>query len=431
MSILTENHILDALKKVIDPSANKDIVSLGIVKNININDGKITLDLASASPAREIYQRKSEEALIALEGVKTVKVNLEVAGQVKHQAVIPSLAKVKHIIAVSSCKGGVGKSTVCSLLAYNLSLKGKKVGLVDTDIHGPSIPSLFNIHNPKITTNERNQLYPIVKDNLKIMSFGFLLGDGPAVMRGPIVTRYVQEVLINTEWGELDYLFIDLPPGTGDVQLTITQILRLDGAIIVTTPQTLSLVDVARGIIMFEKVNVPILGIVENMAYFVCDGCDKKHRIFGHHSHDYFESRFGISTIGELPITSALTKDIERFNDDTEISEIIDKIITSIEKMKVKKKNVPDIQYNGENIKLIQEDSKELIVSHKKLRLNCPCAVCVDEMSGKRMIDEGSIRQDIAPKSIIPLGNYAIAVTWNDGHSSGIYPYSLLINLSK
>ncbi|MEI7999605.1 MAG: Mrp/NBP35 family ATP-binding protein, partial [Candidatus Omnitrophota bacterium] len=187
------------------------------------------------------------------------------------------LSKVKNIIAVSSCKGGVGKSTVAAGVAKALLRQGMKVGLLDADLHGPSIPTLFNLPSVDIRLNEFKMAVPAEVEGLKLMSFGFLLGDAPAVMRGPIVANYIQQLLFQTDWGELDYLIIDMPPGTGDIQLTITQSIRLTGAVIVTTRQTLSLVDVARGILMFEKVKVPILGIVENMAFFICDACEKKH----------------------------------------------------------------------------------------------------------------------------------------------------------
>ena len=170
---------------------------------------------------------------------------------------------------------------MAATLALEFAKRGYRVGLLDADIYGPSIPSLFNLLNVKLATTKEAHLIPVIKDKLKIMSFGFLLGDSPSVLRGPIVSNYIQQLLHRVAWQELDYLFIDMPPGTGDVQLTITQSIALHGAIIITTPHMLSLVDVSRGILMFEKVNVPILGVIENMSYFYCRDNGKKYHLFG------------------------------------------------------------------------------------------------------------------------------------------------------
>ena len=337
---------------------------------------------------------------------------------------------IKHIIAISSCKGGVGKSTIAAHLACALAQQGKGVGLLDCDIHGPSIPSLFNLQNTRINVDEFKQFIPVEKHNLKIMSFGFLLGDAPAVMRGPIITRYVQQLLINTAWGKLDYLFIDMPPGTGDVQLTITQTVRLTGAVIVTTPQTLSLIDVARGILMFEKVSVPILGIIENMSYFLCDECDKKHHIFGK-SEGKLKERFGIETLAELPLLPQMILPIDQPLENTYIHSAAQKIVQSIDKQSTEKNALPKIEFNEKEIIFNWNDGIIQKINNRELRLNCRCALCVNEITGASLLDEKRIRSDIAPKEITPLGNYAVGISWNDGHSSGIYPYELIKKMEK
>src|SRR5665213_1019580 len=224
-----------------------------------------------------------------------------------------SLSKVKHVIAISSCKGGVGKSTVACALALELARRGFKTGLLDADIYGPSLPSLFQLRDAKVKSNEFKLLTPIEHNGLKLMSFGFLLGDAPAVMRGPIVTRYIQQLLLQTDWGELDYLIIDMPPGTGDIQLTITQSIKLTGAVIITTHHSLSLVDTARGILMFEKVKVPILGVIENMAYFLAPDTGKKYYIFGEQKAGALSTRFGVKTLAEVPITEQLSGDMRAY----------------------------------------------------------------------------------------------------------------------
>ena len=330
------------------------------------------------------------------------------------------LSKVKNIIAVSSCKGGVGKSTIAAGLARALSQKGLKVGLLDADIHGPSIPTLFNLPSVDVRINEFKMAVPVEVEGLKLMSFGFLLGDAPAVMRGPMLANYIQQLLFKTDWAELDYLIIDMPPGTGDVQLTITQSIRLTGAVIVTTRQTLSLVDVARGILMFEKVKVSILGIIENMASFVCDSCHKKHYLFG--DNQTVEKRFGVKTLVEIPIVPNLAlEDYMSQGAESMLKVLEDKTKTS--------QDIPQISFDAAHIRLKFIDGKEVILDNRQVRLACQCAVCINEMTGKKILNPAKIRLDIAPKEITPLGNYAIGIHWNDGHSSGIYPYSLFQQL--
>lgn len=433
--MVTEKDILRSLSHILDPDFNRDIVSLGFVKNIKIGADMVSLDIALTTPACPVkteFQRQAEEALFKLPGIKHVNVNMTAqAPQARGTLDVAqsALADVASIIAVSSCKGGVGKSTIAAHLAQELARRGFKVGLIDVDIHGPSVPTLFDLNNIDIFVNDKKQFIPVEKNNLKIMSFGFLLGDAPAVMRGPMVSRYVQQIIHNTAWGKLDYLFIDMPPGTGDVQLTITQSVRLSGAVIVTTRQTLSLVDVARGILMFEKVAVPILGVIENMSYFVCDNCDKKHYIFGGSEQGLLEERFGIEMLAELPILPELLKKIEKPLVNEFISHATDKVIMALGKISITKKEVPHVQFDAHNITLTWPSGEQTMVSNRDLRLNCHCAVCVDEISGKKLIDPAKVQPDIAAKEITPLGNYAIGIAWSDGHSSGIYPYKMIREL--
>jgi ATP-binding protein involved in chromosome partitioning len=341
-----------------------------------------------------------------------------------------ALQHVRFIIAVSSCKGGVGKSTLAAHLAQELARRGLSVGLVDTDIHGPSIPTLFNLQNAQIHVNAEKQLIPVEKNGLKIMSFGFLLGDAPAVLRGPIVSRYVQQVLQNTAWGELDYLFVDMPPGTGDVQLTITQHVRLSGAVIVTTPQTLSLLDVSRGILMFEKVNVPILGVIENMSYFVCDQCNKKHYIFGIDSAKTLKERFGVKTLAEIPILEQMIFNIDQPLANPFISAATDNIVAAVKEQSTTPQTPPTIQFDDKEIRLKWDIGEEITISNRDLRLSCRCALCANELTGKKIFTGKNLKPNIAAKSITPLGNYALGIEWNDHHTSGIYPYSSIKQLA-
>ena len=189
------------------------------------------------------------------------------------------LSKVKHIVVISSCKGGVGKSTIACALAKALAKEGHKVGLLDADFYGPSIPTLFNLKDTHVLVNEFKLLEPIEAEGMKVMSSGLVMGEVPAILRGPMVSKYLQQLLFQTQWGDCDFLVIDMPPGTGDVALTITQSLKISAAIVVTTPQALALADVKRGIAMFHKMNVPILGAVVNMAYFQCTHCQQRQAI--------------------------------------------------------------------------------------------------------------------------------------------------------
>ncbi|MBI5150591.1 MAG: P-loop NTPase [Candidatus Omnitrophica bacterium] len=343
-----------------------------------------------------------------------------------------TLEDVQTIVAVSSCKGGVGKSTVAACIAQNLAGRGLKVGLLDADLYGPSVPALFDLRNAAVSVDERRQLVPLEHDGLKIMSFGFLLGDSPAVMRGPMVTNYIQQILHRTAWGHLDYLLIDMPPGTGDVQLTVTQSARLNGAVIVTTPQTLSLIDVARGILMFEKVSVPILGVVENMSYFICPDCSAKHTIFGSHASKSLQERFGVEILATWPLSDKFIHSVSpELSKDPLVRETVDKVLAALDKIGREQRVIPKVEFDQDYVTLTWSDGTQTRVANRDLRLSCGCALCVDERTGKPLLKEKSIRADIAPREITPLGNYAVGITWNDRHSSGIYPYKNIKEIAQ
>ncbi len=214
------------------------------------------------------------------------------------------LVNVKHTLAIASGKGGVGKSTVAANLALALHLKGKKVGLLDADIYGPSVPTLFGLKDKQPSVDpEKKKLLPIEKFGLKIMSIGFLMRENDAVIwRGPMIHKMIQQFLDDVYWGELDYLIIDLPPGTGDVQISLSQLLPLSGAVIVTTPQDVALSDVVRGIAMFEKVGIPVLGIIENMSYFSCPHCQGRSEIFSHGGGKFMAEKYKVALLGEIPL---------------------------------------------------------------------------------------------------------------------------------
>jgi ATP-binding protein involved in chromosome partitioning len=300
----SETEILEALKVVEDPDLHRDIVSLGFVKNLKIDGGEVAFDLELTTPAcpvKEKFVSECQEALMKLDGVEEVKVNLTAQPRKNPLAdqAQESMKEVKAIVAVSSCKGGVGKSTVSVNLAVSLAQSGAKVGLLDADIYGPSIPTLFGLEGRRPHV-EKDRFDPFEVGGLKLMSAGFLMQPGEAaVMRGPMISNLLQQLLFLTNWGELDYLILDMPPGTGDVQLTISQSLQLAGALIVTTPQKMALIDVAKGIGMFSQVNVPILGVVENMSYLEHGG--EKIQLYGPSGTPALAESYGLDILAQLP----------------------------------------------------------------------------------------------------------------------------------
>src|SRR5579864_817274 len=305
---ISEDQVREALRAVRYPGFSRDIVSFGLIKGIDVNDGEIKVQLALATNDPNVpatIKNDAEKVLHALNGVRTAKVLIDIhappagaGAQVGPQR----LPGIKHVIAVASGKGGVGKSTVAANLAIALEKAKARVGLCDCDIYGPSISTMFGTRERPTATDE-NKIIPIEQYNLKLMSMGFLLDDtSPAILRGPMVTRYTQQFLRQVEWGELDFLVLDLPPGTGDIQLTIVQTVALSGALIVTTPQEVALIDARKAATMFEKVNVPVLGLIENMSYFVCPKDNTRYDIFGRGGGEKEARRLGVPLLGQVPI---------------------------------------------------------------------------------------------------------------------------------
>lgn len=306
-----ETQVLETLKTVMDPDLHKNIVSLGFVKNMKIEKGNVKFDVELTTPAcpvKEQLKNECETKIKQIEGVSHVEVNMtsQVRATQSNQAVLPG---VKNIIAVASGKGGVGKSTISTNLALALSMTGAKVGLMDADIYGPSIPKMMGIPITPPKGGPDNKFFPHENHGMKVVSAGFLSKEGqPLMLRGPMLGGIIQQFLSNVEWGELDYLIIDLPPGTGDVQLTLTQRAPLSGGVIVTTPQEVSLIDAEKGLRMFEQVKVPVLGVIENMSYFVCDGCDKRHYIFKHGGGKDLAEQYKVPFLGEVPLVNAVVE---------------------------------------------------------------------------------------------------------------------------
>ena len=318
MSALTSDSVLAQLRGVKYPGYSRDIVSFGMVKDVQIEGARVTVRISVTTADKNIPRQIEETAAAAIEsipGVSEAIVHMDVSAPVSKAlqaegGTLPQtkIEGIKHIIAVASGKGGVGKSTVAANLA--VALRGqnneKRVGLCDCDIYGPSIGLMFGT-NERPTTPDDIHINPIERYGLKLMSMGFLLDDtSPAILRGPMVTKYTQQFLRMVSWGELDYLVLDLPPGTGDIQLTIVQTVALTGAIIVTTPQEVALIDARKAATMFSKVNVPLLGIVENMSYFLCPNDGNRYDIFGSGGGEREAARLGIPLLAQIPLEMGL-----------------------------------------------------------------------------------------------------------------------------
>ncbi len=433
--VVKDQHVLDAMRHIIDPDLGRDIVSLGFIKGLTIKGGDVsfTVELTTpACPVKEQFRTDCELAVRGVPGVSSVTVAMSAMQPKKQPGLgINMLHKVHTVLAVSSCKGGVGKSTIAAQLARQMQREGLRVGLLDTDVYGPSVPTLFNLRSPELMMRN-NLLLPIVVDGLKLMSVGFVLGDSPAVMRGPMVSGYVKQLLHQTDWGDLDYLVIDMPPGTGDIQLTLVQQAALDGAIIVTTPHSLSLVDVARGILMFEKVNVPVLGIVENMSYFICDSCNKKHYLFGH-SAQALKDRFGLETLAEFPMIANLSdmssKDAGKGLEP--LLKLADNLHRAVGKRRIQKEALPVVTAAGAQLRVQWPDGAVALLNNRDVRAACQCASCVEEFSGKQILNPATISAGIESTAIVNLGNYAVSIAWNDGHSSGIFTWERLKEIER
>jgi ATP-binding protein involved in chromosome partitioning len=309
VSMPTEKEVFDALKNVYDPDLGKDLVSLGMIQDLKIQGSKVTFTILLTTPACPLkakFKKEAEEAIKKVSGIKEVEVKMD--ARVTSFKKIPTenlIPGVKTTIAIGSGKGGVGKSTVAVNLALALQKTGAKVGLLDADIYGPTIPQLLGINAR--ATGKDNRIFPLEKFNLKIISLGFFIPPGePVIWRGPLVAGAIQQFLRDVDWGELDYMIIDLPPGTGDAQLTLAQIIPLSGVVMVTTPQDVAKKIAVKSLLMFQKLQVSILGIIENMSYFLCPHCGKRTDIFSTGGGKKTAEELCVPFLGEIPLDLAL-----------------------------------------------------------------------------------------------------------------------------
>ncbi|KAI5441815.1 hypothetical protein KIW84_011032, partial [Lathyrus oleraceus] len=441
-----EDDVLKALSQIIDPDFGTDIVTCGFVKDMKIDKdlGEVSFRLELTTPAcpiKDVFEQKANEVVAVVPWVKNVNVTMSAqpAKPLYAEQLPVGLQTISNIIAVSSCKGGVGKSTVAVNLAYTLADMGARVGIFDADIYGPSLPTMVSPESRLLEMNpEKKTIIPTEYMGVKLVSFGFA-GQGRAIMRGPMVSGVINQLLTTTEWGELDYLVIDMPPGTGDIQLTLCQIVPLTAAVIVTTPQKLSFIDVAKGVRMFSKLKVPCVAVVENMCHFDADG--KRYYPFGRGSGSEVVQQFGIPHLFDLPIRPTLSASGDSGMPEVvadpqgDVSKIFQNLGVCVVQQcaKIRQQVSTAVTYD-KSIKAIKvkvpDSDEEFFLHPATVRRNDRSAKSVDEWTGEQKLLYSDVVEDIEPEEIKPMGNYAVSITWPDGFSQ-IAPYEQLQTLER
>ena len=350
-----------------------------------------------------------------------------------------NLPNVKNIIPIASGKGGVGKSTVSANLALALAKTGAKVGLMDADVYGPSIPTMLGItQKPK---SDGSRVIPVEKYGLQVISTGFFMPSHEAVIwRGPMLNKMIQDFLSLVDWGELDYLVVDLPPGTGDVQLSLCQSISVTGAVVVSTPQDVAWNIAQKAIVMFDKLNTPVIGIIENMSHYVCGHCGHTEEIFGKGGAQSAAKRLEIPFLGAVPLLKSIraTSDegdpiVHRDPESAASKEFIKIAANLVKQIDLRhtqgdKKTAP-LQISpagGSEITVLWNDGKASTFKARDLRLLCPCAACVNEISGQRTLKPETVAPDVKALIIAPVGRYALQIQWSDGHNTGLYGFDYL-----
>jgi ATP-binding protein involved in chromosome partitioning len=444
MSTVTEEAVLGALRNVKDPDLGRDIVTLGFVKEVKICGGQVgfTIELTTpACPVREQLKSEAARFVAAIRGVETV--NVKMTSQVRPtmaeraSALIPA---VKNVVPVASGKGGVGKSTVAVNLALALARTGARVGLMDADVYGPSVPTIMGIAEPIMARGGR--FVPADQYGIKVISTASMIPPGrAAILRGPMLHKVIEQFLGQTEWGELDYLIVDLPPGTGDIHLSLCQMIPLTGAAIVSTPQDVALKVAEKAIFMFRQLRTPVLGLIENMSYFLCEH-GSRYEIFGHGGARRYCIEQSIPFLGEIPLatqirsTSDEGRPIVMSDPESEHSQAFLRVAKNLA-AQISVQAMGGAAEDGQGLKRLEQPSRREVVLEWKdghvsrydpfaLRLACACATCVDENTGRKILREESVPKDVWAQSISPVGRYGLQFVWSDGHATGIYTFERL-----
>ena len=429
--------VLECLARI--QCGEQDCVTRGFIRDLIVRADAVSFSLdcnAAFYEDRHRIKAEATQAISELDWAKTVDIQFIPQSKSKHK--LPGgLDRVKKIIAVSSCKGGVGKSTIAVNLAFELAKQGYQVGCADADIYGPSLDTLVYL-DPEALGMIDNQLVPKLYQGVKLMSFAYTQDPHdpePAVMRGPMATRLINQLVANTQWGNLDYLVLDLPPGTGDIHITLAQMMAIDAAIIITTPQSLSLVDVIKGIHMFDSLNIPTLAVVENMSYFTCTDCNAQHYPFGSGARDYLTQHYGFDNTIQLPLDAAFTQACDHgvpfvcaYPDHKitrKITELTQTLVRQLDAPQAYTTNQASYDDAQHLIRVRYQDT-EYALAVQAVRAACPCALCTDA-SGNLVEPKNT---PVLPADIQPVGRYAVGIQWQDNHAS-LYPYKTLIALGE
>ena len=434
-----EADVLSALRNVIDPDFGEDIVNCGFVKDLLVkSDGAVsfTLELTTpACPVKEEFDRLAKQFVGDIEWCTSVNVNMTAQPVTNDMPdSVAGMRGVRHVIAVSSCKGGVGKSTTSVNLAYTLAMMGAKVGIFDADVFGPSLPTMTSPDQAVLQMDkETGTITPTEYAGVGIVSFGFA-GQGSAIMRGPMVSGLINQMLTTTDWGELDYLIIDMPPGTGDVQLTLCQVVPITAAVVVTTPQKLAFIDVEKGVRMFSKLKVPCVAVVENMSYFEVDGV--RHKPFGEGSGQRIVDDYGVPNLFQMPIVPELSA-----CGDTGVplvlrdpagetsalyGSIAAKVVQEVAKLQAGPKGGLELDVTNVTgvpsalrVQLADEGGLPFYVRASDVRRSDKSAKAAGEASKADFMMDGvtPVPEDIAPLEMNVVGNYAVQISWPDGFS--------------
>lgn len=480
--------VLEKLKNVVDPDLHKDIVSLGFIKNLKIEDAEnglggfqVSFDVELTTPAcpvKEQLKQQCEEQVLAIEGVKRVSVLMtaKTVGRFTsgNTSANPRLSGIQNIIAVASGKGGVGKSSTTLQLAMALKDTGASVGILDADVYGPSMVLMTGCAataSSRKAESGEDLVVPVDFEGISVISTAMFASASQAtILRGPMASSIIKQYLTQVDWGELDYLLIDFPPGTGDIQLTLAQCAEITGGVVVSTPQEVALIDARKAVAMFETLKVPVIGVVENQSYFICDGCDKKHFIYGSSGGRKIARQYGVPLLGQVPFYPKITElldrgDADKLRGEKEIFSSYQKIAGQMasslatlhknskdclshfsyswDQLKetthepqqkssagggVKKSFLTGVGKKNNWLSLSWNDGSESLFSPSDLRKSCLCATCVDEHTGEKLLKERSVPDALEIVQVNSVGRYALQIIFSDGHRTGIYTFE---NLSQ